>query len=223
VCGRYVQTSPADALAARFGARLPEGLAWTPRWNVAPSALAPLVRDDTDGPALALLSWGLLPSWAKEEGGLRPINARAEGIAGKPMFRDALKRRRALVPADGFYEWKAESAGKTPWLFRLAGGSPFAFAGLWERRAAPPGAAPFESFAIVTTAANDLVSPVHARMPVILDAETEALWTRPGPLTPAELERCLRPFDAGAMEAWPVSSWVNVPAHEGPRCVEPSR
>jgi putative SOS response-associated peptidase YedK len=223
VCGRYVQTSPADALATRFGARLPEGFAWTPRWNVAPSTPAPLVRDDDGGPSLALLSWGLLPSWAKEEGGLRPINARAEGIAGKPMFRDALKRRRALVPADGFYEWKPGPGGKTPWLFRVAGGAPFAFAGLWERRAAPPGAAPFESYAIVTTAANDLVIPVHARMPVILDAEAEALWRRPGLLTPAEVDRCLRPFDPGAMEAWPVSSWVNAPSHEGPRCAEPAR
>lgn len=223
MCGRYVQTSPADALAARFGARLPEGLALAPRWNVAPSTRAPLVRDEGDGPVLALHAWGLLPSWAKEEGGLRPINARAEGIAAKPMFRDALKRRRALVPADGFYEWQAGPKGKTPWLFRLAGGAPFAFAGLWERREAPPGEAPLESFAIVTTEANPLVSPVHARMPVILDAESEALWRRPGPLAPAELARCLRPLDAGAMEAWPVSSWVNAPGREGPRCAEPAR
>lgn len=222
MCGRYVQTSPADALAARFGARLPEGLAWVPRWNVAPSTPAPLARDDGDGPVLALASWGLVPAWARE-GGPRPINARAEGIAGKPTFRDALKRRRALVPADGFYEWKAEPKGKTPWLFRLAGGAPFAFAGLWERRPETPGAPPLETFAIVTTEANDLVRPVHARMPVILDAEGEALWTRPGPLAPGEVERCLRPLDAGAMEAWPVSSWVSSPSHEGPRCAEPAR
>ena len=222
MCGRYVQTSPADALATRFGARLPEGIAWTPRWNVAPSTPAPVVRSGAGGPELALLSWGLLPSWAKDEGGLRPINARAEGIGGKPMFRDALARRRALVPADGFYEWKVEGKAKTPWLFRLAGGAPFAFAGIWERRAAP-GAEPFETFAIVTVEANALVGTVHARMPVILDAEAEALWLRGGALPPAELERCLRPFDAGAMEAWPVSTWVNAPSHDGPRCVEPAR
>ena len=137
MCGRYVQTTPADALAARFGARLPEGLAWTPRWNVAPSTRAPVVRDDGSGAAVALLSWGLLPSWAKDPGGLRPINARAEGIGGKPLFRDALRRRRAVVPADGFYEWKVEGKGKTPWFFRLAGGAPFAFAGLWERHGGP--------------------------------------------------------------------------------------
>lgn len=221
MCGRYVQTSPADALATRFGARLPEGIAWTPRWNVAPSTRAPLVRDGAHGAEIALLSWGLLPSWAKDEAGLRPINARAEGIGGRPMFRDALKRRRALVPADAFYEWKRDGKAKTPWLFRLAGGAPFAFAGIWERREAP-GAAPLESFAIVTTAANVLVRDVHDRMPVILDAESEALWRRPGPLSAAELERCLAPHDAAAMEAWPVSSWVNVPAHEGPRCAEPA-
>jgi len=221
VCGRYVQTSPADALAARFGARLPEGLAWTPRWNVAPSTLAPVVREGPGGPELALLAWGLLPSWAKDPAGLRPINARAEGIAGKPMFRDPLRRRRALVPADGFYEWKAEGSRKTPWHFRLAGGGPFAFAGIWERRETP-GAAPLESFAIVTTEANALVRTVHPRMPVILDAEAEDVWRRTGELSPAELARCLAPFDEARMEAWPVSSWVNAPSREGPRCLEPA-
>lgn len=222
MCGRYVQTSPADALAARFGARLPEGIAWTPRWNVAPGTRAPLVRDDGAGPVVACLTWGLFPSWAPDDSGLRPINARAEGIAGKPMFRAALKHRRAVVAADGFYEWKAEARGKTPWLFRLAGGAPFAFAGLWERRETP-GAEPFESFAIITTAANGLVQPVHARMPVLLDTETEALWRRQGPLSAAELERCFAPFDEGAMEAWPVSTWVNAASHDGPRCIEPAR
>jgi putative SOS response-associated peptidase YedK len=138
------------------------------------------------------------------------------------MFRDALKLRRAVVVADGFYEWKAEGRGKTPWLFRLSGGAPFAFAGLWERRQAS-GAETFESFAIVTTAANELVQPVHARMPVLLDAQTEALWRRQGPLSADELERCFAPFDAGAMEAWPVSTWVNAAAHDGPRCIEPAR
>lgn len=222
MCGRYVQTSPADALATRFGARLPEGIAWTPRWNVAPGTRAPLVRDDGDGPVLAFLTWGFCPSWARDESGVRPINARAEGIGGKPMFRDAIRRRRAVVPADAFYEWKVEVSGKTPWLFRLAGGGPFGFAGLWERREVP-GAEPLESFAIVTTVANELVRPVHARMPVLLDAQTEVLWRRQGPLSTAEVEQCLVPIDAGAMEAWPVSTWVNAASHDGPRCVEPAR
>jgi putative SOS response-associated peptidase YedK len=222
VCGRYVQTSPADALATRFGARLPEGIAWTPRWNVAPSSAALLVRDEGSGACFSLLTWGLLPSWAKEAGGLRPINARAEGISDKPLFRDALRRRRALVPADGFYEWKVEGKGKTPWFFRLAGGAPFAFAGLWERWSAPD-AGTVESFAIVTTAANELVRPVHARMPVILDAEAEELWRRSRAISAAELEYCLSPHPAEAMEAWPVSTWVNVPANDGLRCIEPVR
>ena len=157
MCGRYVQTSPADALATRFGARLPEGIAWTPRWNVAPvHARARSSGTGPDGPVLALALVGSPPSWARDDGGPRPINARAEGIAGKPMFRDALKRRRALVPADGFYEWKAGKSAKTPWFFRLAGGAPFALAGLWERRESPGGEA-VESFAIVTTEANALV------------------------------------------------------------------
>ena len=221
MCGRYVQTSPADALAARFGARLPEGLAWVPRWNVAPSTPAPVVRAAGTGRELALLTWGLLPSWAKDGVSLRPINARAEGLAGKPMFRDALRRRRALVPADGFYEWRVSGRGKTPWHFRLKDGEPFAFAGLWELREAPGGPA-LETFAIVTTEANDVVRPVHARMPVILDAEAEALWMREGALSPEEAARCLRPLDPSRMEDWAVSSWVSSPAHDGPRCVEPA-
>ena len=221
MCGRYVQTSPADALAARFGARLPEGLAWTPRWNVAPSTPAPVVRAAGNGRELALLTWGLVPSWAKDGVPLRPINARAESLAGKPMFRDALRHRRALVPADGFYEWRAEGRGKTPWHFRLRGGEAFAFAGLWERRETAGGPA-LETFAIVTTEANDVVRPVHARMPVILDAGAEALWLRDGTLSPEETERCLRPLDPSRMEAWAVSSWVSSPAHDGPRCVEPA-
>jgi putative SOS response-associated peptidase YedK len=138
------------------------------------------------------------------------------------MFRDALKRRRAVIPADGFYEWKLEAAGKAPWHFRLAGGGPFLLAGLWERREVP-GSDPHESFAIVTTTANELVQPVHARMPVLLDGETEALWRRRGLLSAAELERCFAPLDAGAMEAWPVSTWVNAASHDGPRCIEPAR
>ena len=221
MCGRYVQTTPADALATRFGTRLPEGIVWTPRWNVAPSTRAPLVREGPDGPVLAWLSWGLLPSWARDENGPRPINARAEGIAGKPMFRDALKRRRALVPADGFYEWTAGRGAKTPWFFRLAGGAPFAFAGIWERRESPGGAA-VESFALVTTEANALVGPVHARMPVILDARTEAIWRRSGPLTDAELVRCLAPLDARERESWPGSPRVNSPSNDGPLCIEPA-
>ncbi len=196
-------------------------MTWTPRWNVAPGTSAAVVRDDGAGPVLAGLTWGLHPSWAADDSSLRPINARAEGIGGKPMFRDALKRRRAVVPADGFYEWKADVRGKTPWHFRLAGGAPFSFAGLWERREIR-GSGPIESFAIVTTAANDLVRPIHARMPVLLDTEAEALWRREGPLSAAELERCFTPFEAGAMEAWPVSTWVNAASHDGPRCIEPA-
>ena len=106
-------------------------------------------------------------------------------------------------------------------LIRMKDRKPFAFAGLWERREAP-GAEPFESFAIVTTGANDLVGLVHARMPVILDAESLALWRRSGPLTEAELSRCVRPLDPSSMESWPVTTWVNSPAHDGPRCAEPA-
>ena len=221
MCGLYSFRKSAEETRTLFNYHdTPD---FPPRSYVAPGGPIAIVRIDQGQRRFALVRWGFVPSWTKEIKPGKPlINARGETVVDKPSFRNAMKRRRCLIPADGFYEWKSEGTGKTPWLFRLDSGVPFAFAGLWERREAP-GAEPLKTFAIVTTSANDLVREVHARMPVILDAESEALWRRPGPLSAAELERCLAPFDAAAMEAWPVSTWVNTPAHDGPRCVEPAR
>ena len=222
MCGRYTLHQKVDNIAKRFNLdSVPSDI--HENFNVAPGQIMPVITEDETGRHLELMKWGFIPVWAKDpKMGYKLINARDDGIFEKPMWRSVIQKKRALIPADGFYEWKSEGTGKTPWLFRLDSGVPFAFAGLWERREAP-GAEPLETFAIVTTSANDLVREVHARMPVILDAESEALWRRPGPLSAAELERCLAPFDAAAMEAWPVSTWVNTPAHDGPRCVEPAR
>jgi putative SOS response-associated peptidase YedK len=219
MCGRYVLTVPGDLLATAFG--LEEVPELTPRYNVAPSQVVPIVRGAEDGRReLAHARWGLVPHWAKEAAiGNRLINARADGLADKPSFRDSFKRRRCLIPADGFYEWQKVGAKKQPWLLRLAGGKPFAFAGLWSIWTDPESRESLETCAIVTTEPNELAAAVHDRMPVILPEPARETWLdarsdREGLLA------LLVPFPAAAMEAFPVSTRVNNPVNDDPGCVE---
>ena len=166
MCGRYTQTLAGPILLSRF--RLEETvLDLKPRYNIAPGQeAAVVVREETT--TLAAMRWGLVPSWAKEPAiGNRMINARAETITEKPSFKRLIERRRCLVPADGFYEWRREAKGKVPMRFILKSREPFAFAGLWDRWRNPEGAE-LRTFTIITTAANELMRPVHDRMPVIL-------------------------------------------------------
>ena len=198
-----------------------------PRYNVAPSQDVAVVRADDDGRTLAMLRWGLIPAWAKNQAiGHKLINARSETAAEKPSFRSAFRHRRCLIPADGFYEWRREGKTRQPWLFGLRDGVPFAFAGLWERWTVPQGAALTGTFAerspgdtvetctILTTAANETVAPVHGRMPVILPTDAYGPWL-------AGEDVALAPYPADDMTAWPVSPLVNRPANDDPRCVEP--
>ncbi len=147
------------------------------------------------------------------------INARAETVAEKPAYRSAFRKRRCLIPADSFYEWKAEGRKKQPYNFALPDGGPFAFAGLWERWT--KGDDPVESCTLITTEANSFVAPVHDRMPVILLPEEYGRWLNAGVQDPPKLLPLLRPCP-GPMTATPVGAWVNDPKHEGPRCVEPA-
>ena len=198
-----------------------------PRYNVAPSQDVAVVRAADGGRNLSMLRWGLIPAWAKDPAiGYRLINARSETVAEKPSFRSAYRRRRCLIPADGFYEWQRLGKIRQPWLFGLRDGAPFAFAGLWERWTVPEGAAltgslaelgagdPVETCTILTTAANETVAPVHGRMPVILPRDACDPWL-------AGEDVSLAPFAADAMTAHPVSTLVNRPANDDPRCVEP--
>lgn len=239
MCGRYTLTADPEAVARRFGlAALPPGLAR--RYNIAPSQPALVVV----GPALPMagesgaavgrrgfaMRWGLEPAWAgaglrkgpAERGARRKgrrggfINARAETAAERPAFRGALRHRRCLVPADGFYEWRKEGGRRVPYYVRLRDGEPFAFAGIWE---VGPGGEP--GFAILTTAANDRLRPLHDRMPVILPREAEEAWLDPS-LDPGELGCLLVPFPGEAMEAYRVSPLVNSPRHDGPGCIAPA-
>lgn len=221
MCGRFVRSRPVADYAALFGAEPVAAL--PPSWNVAPGqpVLAARARRG-GGRELVALRWGLVPSWARDPGkGPRPINARAETAAERPAFRTALRRRRCLVAADGFYEWRATRAGRWPWLFRLADGAPFGLAGLWERWEGPDGTV-LETCAVLTVEANATVAPVHARMPLIL-AEREAVtaWLDPDLQDPAALQELMAPLPADRLVAWPVSRAVNSPRRDEPALVEP--
>lgn len=222
MCGRYFLTTPGEILGELF--ELSEAPEIAPRHNIAPTQRVPIIRRSASGPReLAWAQWGLIPRWAKErEIGNRLINARGETLAEKPAFREPFKKHRCLIPASGFFEWKKEGAGKQPYLLRLRSGAPFAFAGLASRWRDPAlaDAEPVDSCAIVTTAPNSLAATVHDRMPVILPAEQHGRWLDPE--APVDtLTELLVPFTAEEMEAFPVSKWVNSPAHDDPGCLEP--
>jgi len=163
----------------------------------------------------------LIPSWAKDPViGSRMINARAESLAEKPSFRSAFRRRRCLVLADGFYEWRKDGARKTPMYIKLASGRPFAFAGLWENWFSPDGSN-ILSCTIITTQPNTLMEPIHNRMPVILPPEAYPVWLSPSEQDPARLSALLSPYPPAQMTAFPVSTLVNSPANDSPGCIIP--
>lgn len=209
-------------LAEHFGADF-DDLDWEPRYNIAPTQAVPVIRRDYRGPTLqaSLLRWGLIPSWATEPTiGVRTINARSETAATKPSFREPLQKRRCLIPADGFYEWKREGRRKQPFCFEVDGGAVFAFAGLWDRWRGPDGHA-VETCTILTTTPNELLADVHDRMPVILAPEHHGPWLDPSMQEAAIAVGLLRPFDSKPMRRYPVSTRVNLVAHDDPECSAP--
>lgn len=220
MCGRYTVTRTPRELAERFNARLPPEL-FAPRYNAAPTQALPVVVNE-GGRSLELQRWGLIPSWAKDPGiGSRLINARCDGVADKPSFRSAFKKRRCLVPADGFYEWAKHGAAKTPMRITLSGGELFAFAGLWEVWK-DPGGGSVRSFTIVTTDANATLKPIHDRMPVILRREAEAVWLDEA-ATPADLLDIMQPYREDGVSAYAVSIRVNSPRNDDASLIEATR
>ncbi len=219
MCGRFTLRTPAHRLAEAFGVGDLSNL--PPRYNIAPTQDAAVVRPGPEGEAreLVMLRWGLVPSWSYGPSAYSMINARAETVATKPAFRAAFRHRRCLVPADGFYEWQKVDGGKQPYLVELASGEPFAFAGLWEHW---EGGEVIESFTIVVTEANELLRPIHERMPVILDPPDYNLWLEAGTAVARAAEDLLRPYPADRMAARPVSRRVNNPRYDDPECVAPS-
>jgi putative SOS response-associated peptidase YedK len=221
MCGRYRLSRHKEMLAERFDVDWDND--WTPRYNIAPGQNVPVIRQDPDQPKRlgSRMRWGLIPSWAKDASiGYKMINARAETVATKPAFREAVKKRRCLIPADGFYEWKKHGKTKTPFCFTMADEAIFAFAGIWEFWRNPEGQT-IESCSILTTTPNALLAGVHDRMPVILPDDAYDLWLDPGFQKPGAICDLLQPFDAELMRKYEVSSRVNVVKNDDPACAEP--
>jgi putative SOS response-associated peptidase YedK len=190
---------------------LPDDDDWTPRYNIAPTQPVLVIRQHPKEPRrdLSLVRWGLIPSWAKDaSGSAGMINARSESAAIKPAFRDALKSRRCLVPADGFYEWVRAGKAKQPYCFEVNDGELFAFAGLWERWKDPSGNW-IKSCSILTTTPNTVTAAVHDRMPVILHPGNYDLWLDPGFTNVTAVSAMLKPYDARLMRCYPVSTRIN--------------
>jgi putative SOS response-associated peptidase YedK len=221
MCGRYTITVLLNELRERFGFETDlESL--VPRYNLAPGQVAPVIVAGDNGKVLQEMRWGLIPAWADDPKiGNRLINARSETASRKPSFRAAFRRRRCLVPADGFYEWKKNpgTSKKTPMRIVIGHGEPFAFAGLWEIWMGPNGA-PTNTYTILTTSPNELVQSIHHRMPVILERSAEDRWMDPNRQDPEELTSLLKPYPAGEMRAYPVSTLVNSRANDNPACLE---
>jgi putative SOS response-associated peptidase YedK len=217
MCGRY-SLVPTENLAARFDAQQ-EQLSLQPRYNVAPSQSLPVVVRNSPN-RLVEMQWGLIPSWSKEpRAQFSTINARAETIAKSPVFRGPFKSRRCLVPASGFYEWQRTSNGKQPFCIRLKDDDLFAFAGLYDIWHDADGNELY-SYTVITTTPNELVAPIHNRMPVILRRDDEDVWLDKA-TEPARLRALLVTYPAGEMEAYPVSRAVNNPANEGAELMQP--
>jgi putative SOS response-associated peptidase YedK len=210
MCGRYTLRSKLNVLLRQFGAET--SIQQLPlRYNIAPTQDVPVIRQADAGRELVTMRWGLIPSWSKDpKKGPLLINARADTVAEKPSFRSAFKNRRCLIPADGFYEWKADGRKKQPYLFEVHDGEPFAFAGLWEQWKE------IESCVIITTDANELSAQFHDRMPVILAPNDYAEW-----LESEEPGKLLTPYPASEMSATAVNPIVNNARNEGPECAEP--
>lgn len=221
MCGRFTQFHSAQAIAKAFQlAEVPE---LAPHYNIAPTqAIATVLQTAPQATRqLRFLRWGLIPSWSKDPAiGARLINARAETVAEKPSFRSAFRHRRCLIPADGFYEWQRQNGQKQPFYFHLQDHQPFAFAGLWEQWQSPEGEA-VETCTILTTEANELLEPVHDRMPVILPPDDYDTWLDPALQTANQLQSLLRPYPSDQMLAYPVGRAVNRTSFDDPDCIQP--
>jgi len=218
MCGRYVLYGPRSRYQEHF--QVPGWPDYGDHYNISPTSLVPVIRQSPEGLLVAdLLKWGLIPHWAKDPSiGTKLNNARGETVSEKPSFRDAFKRRRCIVPASGFYEWKAEPGRKQPYYIHLKSDEPLAMAGLWESWRDSSGGI-VRTFCIITTAANALMESIHDRMPVILGSEDFSRWLDPA-IPGGEVADLVGPYPADLMEAWKVSKEVSRGTSEGPGLIE---
>jgi putative SOS response-associated peptidase YedK len=221
MCGRYTLKARAEIVAETFGVRVPPAL--PERFNIAPSRQVLAIREQPGSHEreLVALQWGLVPFWADDpEIGSRMTNARSETAATKPAFRASFRSRRCLIVADGFYEWQARDGRKQPYYIRLTSGLPFGMAGLWDRW--DKKGQPLETCTILTCDANELMLPIHDRMPVVIQPESFAVWLDPAEHDFDKLTRLLRPFRPDEMTAYPVSTLVNNVRNDSATCIEPA-
>ena len=218
MCGRYSLLASMKVVQRLFRC-VTGAINFPSRYNIAPSQFAPVVALHSDGaPKLSLMRWGLIPAWSTSNNNRYSMfNARVETVATKPAYRNAFKKRRCLVPTDGFYEWKKKRNVKEPYRISLTSHKVFAFAGLWERRENGPTSV-IDSFTILTTPANSLISPIHARMPLIIPPEVHTDW-----LSGSKPEPLLLPYPAAKMNAYPLDSYVNNAKHDDLRCLTPAK
>lgn len=219
MCGRYTFTTEPDKITERFD--LSEILfELQPRFNIAPGQPIPAIIEDQGKRRIGQIRWGLVPSWAKDEKiGYKMINARAETLTEKPAFRNLFARKRCLIPADGFYEWKQTAKGKQPMRIMMKNEEPFAFAGLFDTWTRPDGQK-VHTCTIITTQPNEVVKDIHDRMPVILRQEDEGVWLDREKYDADLLQSLLVPYDATQMRAYPVSAMVGSPKNDVPDCIK---
>lgn len=223
MCGRYAVHADVEELIERFKLKLIEAQV-EPRYNIAPTQDIPVVIETERGRVLKSLRWGLVPRWAQDVAiGNKMINARAETLAEKPSFRSLLKSHRCVIPASGFYEWRGEAGKKTPYYIHRQDDKPFGFAGLWtEWKEKGSDALPLQTCTIITTAANELMRPIHHRMPVILPPEACTEWLNPDNEESEELAELLVPYARSDMEAYRVSPAVSSPQNQGEELTLPA-
>jgi putative SOS response-associated peptidase YedK len=222
MCGRYGRFSRKERIEEVLGTTLAGGDDLAVRYNVCPGLPDWIIRlpSGASNPSFEAFQWGLLPSWAKDaKSTRRPINARAETVAERPMFRDLLRERRCVVPIDGYYEWRTTSSGKVPFWFHLKSGAPFFLAGLWDSWHEGRADA-LRSYILMTTQPNELTANVHDRMPVMLHARDVSRWLDPTLMDVQQVADLLGPYPAQEMEARPVSRRVSSPDNEGPELIE---
>jgi putative SOS response-associated peptidase YedK len=219
MCGRFTLVTDPEKLMKRFG--LDEiTFDLKPRYNIAPGQHVPAIIADGGKRRIGQLRWGLVPSWARDEKiGYKMINARAETLSEKPAFRRLFERKRCIIPADGFYEWKQTDRGKQPMRILMKSGEPFAFAGLFDTWTGPDGKK-LHTCTILTTQPNEIVADIHGRMPVILRPEDEHIWLDREKFDTDLLRSLLAPYDAGQMRAYPVSHMVGNTKNDLPACIE---
>ena len=219
MCGRFSLYTPESQIREAFNLEHTEPLGLNPRFNIAPSQDIPIVRDTDTGPEMTLARWGLVPSWSKEsKSKYSTINARIESVSEKPTYRTPFKRRRCLIPADGFYEWKVVNGNKVPHHIRMKDGKVFAFAGLWDHWEGEDGS--IESCTIIVMPSNEVMRPIHERMPAIIAPAHYDWWLDSRVTDKQEIMQYLTSAPSSQLTAYPVSTWVNSPKNNDERCVQ---